>query len=245
MLAGPTVAEGSSTADETEYLTLHPEVAHAVLALPAVSEAEKLWLLRRAALVLYPTVHEGFGLIPFEAAHQDVPCMWAPGTSLSELLPDAAAEIVPWEAAASADHALALMRDERARTANLAAIRAAAADLTWDRAARELIDLYTVTCDHPATPASVFERRDGTMGHGISDDAMRLVGPRGALAGDLERPLLALATHPQVASPVFGALKLGYRLAYRMRRRGGDSALIPRRGGQLPEDEETRSTRNW
>ena len=81
-------------------LALRPRVAGAVIDFAAVSEAEKAWLLERAQLVIYPTVHEGFGLVPFEAADHGVPCMWAKGTSLSELLPDATAGIVPWDAGA-------------------------------------------------------------------------------------------------------------------------------------------------
>ena len=87
VLAGPHVPHGSSAADERRMLSTRPELAAAVVDLGAVSEAEKAWLLGRAGLVLYPTVHEGFGLVPFEAAEHGVPCMWAAGTSLSELLP--------------------------------------------------------------------------------------------------------------------------------------------------------------
>ena len=70
----------------------------------------------RRRLVLYPTVYEGFGLVPFEAAGHGVPCMWAAGTSLSEILPEAAATIVPWDAAATADVAFELMSDQSAPT---------------------------------------------------------------------------------------------------------------------------------
>ena len=104
--------------------------------LGAVSEAEKAWLLGRAGLVLYPTVYEGFGLVPFEAAAHSVPCMWAAGTSLSELLDDDAASLVAWDPAASADRALELMRDERERELNVGLIRRAAERLTWDGAPR-------------------------------------------------------------------------------------------------------------
>ena len=107
-------------------LSTRPELAAAVVELGAVSEAEKAWLLGRASLVLYPTVHEGFGLVPFEAAAHSVPCMWAAGTSLSELLDDDAAPLVAWDPAASADRALDLMRDERERELNVGLIRRAA-----------------------------------------------------------------------------------------------------------------------
>jgi GT2 family glycosyltransferase len=220
VLVGPRVTLGSSTADEAELITLRPRLGDAVISLAAVSEAEKAWLFERARLVLYPTVHEGFGLVPFEAADHGVACMWAQGTSLSELLPDAAAGIVPWDAELSADAAFALLGDPAARERTVAAIRAAAARLTWDATATQLLALYHETCDRPATPASAIERRSGLMTGMFSEDAIRLIGPGGALPEDVERPLLALATHPQVGAPMWGALKFGYRASYRLRRLG-------------------------
>ncbi len=220
VLVGPRVTRGSSTADEAEMITLRPRLADAVLSLAAVSEDEKAWLFERAQLVVYPTVHEGFGLVPFEAADHGVACMWAQGTSLSELLPDDAAGIVPWDAELSADAAFALLRDPEARERNVATIRAAAERLTWDSTASRLLEIYHETCNSPATPASAIERRAGLMTGTFSEDAIRLIGPGGALPEDVERPLLALATHPQVGAPMFQALKFGYRASYRLRRIG-------------------------
>jgi hypothetical protein len=186
-----------------------------------VSEAEKQWVMDRARLVLYPTVYEGFGLVPFESADHGVPCLWAEGTSLSEVLPETAAGIVPWDAEVSADRAFELLRDPEVRGRNVAAIRAAAAKLTWDATAAQLLDLYHSTCDGTAAPASTLERTAGLMHGGVSEDALRLIGPGGALPKDVERPLLALATHPQIGAPMFRAMKLGYRATYRLRRRNG------------------------
>ena len=90
--------------------------------------------------------------------------------------------------------------------------------------ARALLDVYNEVCDGSPAPTAALERREGLMHGGVSEDAMRLVGPGGALPRDVERPLLALATHPQVGSPVFRALKAGYRASARLRRRyDGDS----------------------
>jgi hypothetical protein len=158
-------------------------------------------------------------LVPFEAADHGVPCAWARGTSLSELLPDTAAAIIPWDDEQSADRALDLLRDQDARERNLAAIRACASGLTWDATAAKLIELYGATCDAPATPASTVERQRGLIRGAPSEDAMRLIGPGGALPSDVERPLLALATHPQIGAPMFMAMKMGYRASYRLRRR--------------------------
>jgi glycosyltransferase involved in cell wall biosynthesis len=218
VLAGPHVPRGSSAKDERRMLSTRPELASAVIDLGPVSEAEKAWLLARASLVLYPSVHEGFGLVPFEAAAHAVPCMWAAGTSLSEVLDDEAASLVAWDSAASADRALELMRDARERERNVGVIRRGAEGLTWDATAAQLLDLYEQTCDAPAAAGGALYRSQGLMNGAVSEDAARLMGPGGALPADLERPLLALATHPRLGAPLFGALKLGYRASYRLRR---------------------------
>jgi hypothetical protein len=216
VLAGPHVPHGSSAPEERRILSTRPELAVAVDELGAVSQAEKAWLLGRASLVLYPTVYEGFGLVPFEAAAHSVPCMWAAGTSLSELLDDDAAPLGAWDPAASADRALELMRDERKRELNVGLIRRAAETLTWDASAARLLEVYEQTCDAPAAAGGALFR-SGVSG-ALTEDAARLIGPGGALPPDVERPLLALSTHPRVAAPLFGALKLGYRAWFRLRR---------------------------
>lgn len=220
VLAGPALAHGSSRQQEDGFLARHPELARRVLRLGAVSDAEKHWLLERARLVLYPTVQEGFGLIPFEAADHGVPCLWAAGSALSEVLPDEAASIVAWDAAATAGRALELIRDNSARTANLGAIHTAGERLRWDHTANRLIELYVEVCRQPPAPAAALERTGGLMRGGLSEDAMRLVGPDGALPRELERPLLALATHRKLAEPVLGMLRFGYRIARRWRPNG-------------------------
>ena len=220
VLAGPNVTRGASTAVEHEFLAARPELRHSVIDLSAVTEAEKAWLYRHSRLVLYPSTYEGFGLVPFEAAEHEVPCMWAAVTSMAEVLPrHAATELVPWDPALSADRILALLVDEGTRTQAIAAIRLAASGFTWDAAAARLIEIYDETCDSPATPGRGVEREDGFMAGLLSEDAMRLVGPEGALPSDVERPLLALATHPQVGEPMFKAIRFGYRASYTWRRR--------------------------
>jgi glycosyltransferase involved in cell wall biosynthesis len=221
VLAGPAVARGSSRPQEASLLASHPELAGAVLDVGAVTEAEKDWLLDHCALVLYPSVIEGFGLVPFEAAAHQTPCMWASGSSLSELLPDDAAEIVPWDVERTAERALALLTDRDARERNVQVISVAGSNLTWDATAARLLEVYEATAAAPAIagPASARDTGDLLTTGLLSEDAARLVGPGGELPADVQRPLLALATHPRIAAPVFGALKFGYRISYEVRRR--------------------------
>ncbi len=207
VFAGPPVAHGSSRDQEAGFLAGDPHLGPAVLDLGAVSEPGKQWLFHRASLVVYPSALEGFGLVPFEAAAHRVPCLWAPGSSLSELLPDHAAGIVPWDAQQTAEHALALIGDQQAREDNLSAIDMAAAGLTWDATAANLLAAYHATAAAPATHRTA-------AGIALSEDAARLVGPGGELPEDVHRPLLALATHPSIARPFYRVLRLGYRASH-------------------------------
>ncbi len=217
VLAGEHVAHGSTRREEGELLQSNPVLREACLDLGPVSESERAWLLGRAALVIHPSSHEGFGLVPFEAAARGVPCLWAAGTSLSELLPDDEAAIVQWDAAATADRAVALMRDDAVRARNLDAIHRAAERLRWRASADKLAEIYLQTLEHAPSPAGVMLREHGLMRTGFSEDAVRLVGPGGLLPADVERPLLAVATRPALRRPLFAALRLVYRLARRRR----------------------------
>lgn len=219
VFAGPTIRQGSSREREARFLEAHRGLSTSVVDVGTVSESEKAWLFGHSSLVVYPSVVEGFGLVPFEAAAHRVPCMWAPGSSLSELLPETAAEIIPWDAEQSAARAVALIRDAAARERNLHAVDAAASGLTWDATAARLLEIYAMTADAPANPGLAVVAGGGLSAGSLSEDAARLVGPGGELPADVHRPLLALATHRRLAAPVFGALKLGYRASYELRRR--------------------------
>jgi hypothetical protein len=123
---------------------------------------------------------------------------------------------------------LELMRSEEERERNLRLIRGAGEALTWDGAARKLIGIYESTCAAPATPAGAMQRRQNGAPVHLSEEAMMLLGrPGGVLPRDLERPLLALATHPQIGDPIFRAIRAGYRASFRLRRGRGQAVMPP------------------
>ena len=220
VLAGAHVPFGSTCEQEAKLLRADPHLSATCTDLGPVNEAERRWLLEHARLVIHPSAQEGFGLVPFEAAAHGTPCMWAAGTSLSELLPDEEAVVDLADPAATAERAAALLRDDAVRVRNLEAIREAAASLTWAATAEKLAEVYRRTLDEPASPGSVMLRHDGVMQPGFSEDAVRLVGPGGVLPSELERPLLALAGRRGLRAPLFAALRLGYRLGHRTTRGG-------------------------
>src|SRR5271154_6346896 len=77
VLAGTHINYGSSRELERAVLEEHPGVSGSVIELGAVSEAEKAWLMEHAGAVVYPSVYEGFGLVPFESALNGTPCVFA------------------------------------------------------------------------------------------------------------------------------------------------------------------------
>ncbi|HET9102349.1 MAG TPA: glycosyltransferase [Solirubrobacteraceae bacterium] len=205
VLAGPRVRWGSSAALERAAIAASPDLQASVRDLGEVSDAQRDWLLSRASLVLYPTLQEGFGLVPFEAAAHRRPCLWAAGSSLAEILPATAARITPWDADASAAAAHRLLTDFAEAGAVIDAVSGAAAELTPARLADRLITAYRAVCEQPPRAAD---------GGALSEDAVRLVGPDGLLPREIERPLLALAARERFARPAFAALAAAYRLSH-------------------------------
>jgi glycosyltransferase involved in cell wall biosynthesis len=208
VFAGPRAALGTSVEEEAAWLGAHPGLADDVVELGECGEAEKAWLYRETALVLYPTVFEGFGFVPYEAAEAGAPVLWAAQSSMADLLPVELAGIVPWDVEATAVHAAALIADPAEQ---VAAVREVAAGYTWERTVEQLIGVYREAAVAPARASS--EPRES-----LSDLAMSLVGPKGWLTPDDQQALLAVTTRPALKRTVFSALRGGYRAMYRVRR---------------------------
>ena len=218
VFAGPHAAAGTSAADEAAFLTLHPSVAERTLDLHAVPEPEKAWLLANTRGVVYPTVYEGFGLIPFEAADYNVPCFFAHVTALAELLPPEAAAILQWDAAATADNIARLLTDDTSKRELIAHIRAAAAPLTWDRTAGSVVEVYRRAIQDPFRDVA-----------SLADSSMlpaRIVSQLHALQlndldipPDVYRALWAFAGRPALRAPFFGAMRTAYRVGFALKHR--------------------------
>ena len=248
VFAGPHVPVGSSASDEASFLAFHPELADVVADVAAVDEGTKRWLLRHAALMIYPSVHEGFGLVPFEAAEAGLVCAFAAQTSLAELLPRPLALIEQWDAEATAARIAPYFSSNKLRTEHVAAVRAVAASLTWRQAARGLLDVYRATASSQARESRklidqfVFERAELEATQDALKDAQDrfselesgylelrmafdetaegLVGPNGVIAPELQRSLLAIGNRRALRVPTFGLLRVFYRAGYRLRHRG-------------------------
>jgi glycosyltransferase involved in cell wall biosynthesis len=223
VLAGPEVSEGSSSGDEAAWLSARPDVAEHVIDLPAVDEAEKRWLYEHAAAIVYPTIYEGFGLIPFEAADAGKPCFFARQASLAEFLPESAATIVPWDAAASADRAITILTDAERADQLVSEVRSAAQRLTWDETAEGLLATYDDAVRLPARDmvrlsgtAMTLDARYWSLRHAIGPTGLALVDPEiRLLPEDAQRALAALARRPVTRRPLLAVLRAVRRVGAR------------------------------
>ena len=91
-----------------------------------------------ALAVVTPSLLEGFGLPPLEAAAHGTPAVVSDLPCFGETLGDAALRVAPGDAGALADALLAVAADGDLRARLGALARARAAAYTWDGAARAL-----------------------------------------------------------------------------------------------------------
>lgn len=192
--AGPTPPSGSTLADEAQVMLGQPDLAQGVLHLGPVSDAEKAWLYSNASLVLYPTVAEGFGMVPFEAAMYGVPCLSTRQGSLDEVLPPDIPVLRDWDLAGAVDLARSLIDDSRQALLLVEAIRKQGTVFTWTQVAADLEDLFLEAM------SSARSRDSGASV--LSGDAPRRTRPRAnrlftkAVMSVVARPDLKLRLSP-------------------------------------------------
>ncbi len=236
VLAGAHVEHGSSASVEREMLEARPELQDAVIDLGPVSAGERRWLMEHARALLYPTVLEGFGLVPFEAAAAGVPCLYAAQSSLAELLPAEHAVLDGWDVRGCAARTFDLLGDERARVAHVAALREASAPYGWAECALKTILAYRRALASPLRSSAreawnavareqeilrldreyrILRATHLDLLENIGEDGMALVGPHGLLSAEDKRTLLSVAVRPALRRPLFAAGRVGYRLAHR------------------------------
>ena len=224
VLAGAEVLHGSGSGEDAAWLLRHPAHAAHVMELGAVHEDEKAWLLAHAAAVVYPSTYEGFGLIPFEAAHAGTPCLVAHVSALRDTVPEALARLVPWNAVASAQRCIGVLTDAQQRGELVDGLREAAAALTWDATAAGLVQAYHAALALPAPPAARLgadlarsEHEFWTIRNGIPDEAWPLVRPDDP---QVDVPLARDLTDMLGSPGGRNRLLLAMRIARRLPRRG-------------------------
>ena len=150
VMAGATVPFGSSRVLESQ----HAAAEHDVYGLPDVTSAERNWLLHHAAVVLYPTSAEGFGLVPYEAARFATPTILVPFGPLGEVAGDLPVLAADWSPASLADAAERVLTDPETARRQVAAALRSGEDFTWDATAAKLVEVYRSLLAAPARGAA-------------------------------------------------------------------------------------------
>jgi GT2 family glycosyltransferase len=160
VIAGPKVNKGSSLEEETAVLMAMPSLQGRVVRLGAVSEQHKTQLIKQAALVLYPSLREGFGMVPFEAASLETPALTLRISSQQEVLGEGVRYIETLDADAAADAAWSLMTDARARQLQVRATQAQAGRFTWRKVAEDTVCFYDRVLQMPRRAPAMIDVGD-------------------------------------------------------------------------------------
>lgn len=145
VLAGPSVPFGSTLRAERNLV----RGRDGVVFLPSVTSRERNWLLRHAAVVLYPTSAEGFGLVPFEAARFGSPTVTVDFGPLRETTVGVPVLAESWDPREFADAVERLLTNPDLRRAQVDATLAAAGEYSWQRTIDAFVTMYRSLLGRP------------------------------------------------------------------------------------------------
>ncbi len=117
-------------------------LAEDVLFLGRVSTEELLWLYNTAQMLVAPSIYEGFGLTPLEAMACGTPVIASNVSSLPEVVGDAGLLVDPMDVEALTVAMWRMLSDSDLRDSLIEKGFRRAQVFSWDKAARETLDLY-------------------------------------------------------------------------------------------------------
>lgn len=176
VIAGPVPYYGNSEAEDLEFQsTLGSSVRDRIVTLDMVGESDKWWLLEHADLVLYPSIIEGFGLVPFEAAAVGTPSLAPAASAIHEVLGEASCLMHSWNVPDWAEAAAAVLASKPKSAALVDEVRRASAGLTWDSTA---VRTWEAVDASVARPHRQRHSEEGGVGSRVAGSAATLA--RGA-----------------------------------------------------------------
>jgi len=113
-----------------------------VMILGYVGDPVLQWLYENCYAFLYPSLFEGFGLPPLEAMSLGAAVITSNVTALPEVVGNAAVLVDPLEVSEIAAAILSLSRNPERRTALQSLSRRQALGFTWEKSARQVLDVY-------------------------------------------------------------------------------------------------------
>jgi len=137
-LAGGAGWRGAEIAETVRRRGLNP----AVRLLGYVPQEDLPWLYRGAELVVVPSQYEGFGLSALEAMACGTPVLAADASSLPEIVGDAGELFAPGDPELLARRIAEITAAPERRAAMRELGLARAAGFSWDRTARQVLEVY-------------------------------------------------------------------------------------------------------
>ena len=171
VLVGASPESGNSYSEEARALLTNKEIRNSLINIGEVSEDEKLWLLTHAALILNPSVAEGFGLMPFESALHGTPVISSRSASLHEVLPNEIGGIETFNPTDVAHQCLAVMDDPEFASSICRSLVKQSSTFTWEASAVVVRQLIETVVTRPKNPL------EAIWGAGPDPQALRAPQP--------------------------------------------------------------------
>ena len=122
-----------------EYLQAKPELKNRIRFLDYISETEKMALYRGAAIFVFPTLYEGFGLPILEAQSLGTPVITSSTASNAEVAGQGAAIVDPESPYEIAEAIEQLLSDQNLREEKVAHGFANVKRFSWEQTARNTL----------------------------------------------------------------------------------------------------------
>jgi glycosyltransferase involved in cell wall biosynthesis len=132
--------------DTAAMVAAHGLTPDDVIVTGYVDEARAAALLRDAAMFVFPSLYEGFGMPLIEAMAAGVPVIAARSGAAIETVGEAGLLVDTADALDMAAAIERLLGDDALRASLVAAGRARASTFTWDRAAAQTLTVYRRLC---------------------------------------------------------------------------------------------------
>lgn len=150
VLAGPDPQVGSSRLIEAEWIRSRPSLAARIIYLPWVPDDQLHAVIANADLLLYPTVSEGFGLLPLEAARLGTAALTANSASLGDIFKETTRFLHLDSIDDSVEAISEMLGSEEVRHAHVNEYLAIADSYKWRTVATNLANLFVDVVQTPA-----------------------------------------------------------------------------------------------